>query len=65
VIAGGSGSVRNFNLKIRRTFRHRGQRRSYLSARCGRGRFFARGMVLFRDGTRLAGTVVRPCRVSG
>jgi hypothetical protein len=61
-IAGGAGSLASFNLAIKRTFKHAGKRRSYLSARCANGRFFANGKVFFAGGTRLAGTVVRPCR---
>jgi hypothetical protein len=61
-IAGGSGSVTSFSLNIERRFNHRGQRRSYLSARCATGRFFARGDIAFRGGPRIKGTVVRPCR---
>jgi hypothetical protein len=64
-IAGGSGSLTHFNLRIKRTFRRRGHRQSYLLARCANGRFFAHGTVAFRDGTRLKGDVVRPCRVRG
>jgi hypothetical protein len=60
-IAGGSGSVTSFSLKIRRSFSHRGKRRSYLTARCATGRFFARADVAFRGGPRVRGTVVRPC----
>lgn len=63
VIAGGSGSVTRFNMKIERTFRHRGKRQSYLLARCASGRFFAKGLVRFTGGPALTGTVVRPCSV--
>jgi hypothetical protein len=61
-IAGGSGSVTHFELKIRRTFRHRGRKRSYLFARCAKGRFFARASVQFTGGPRVAGKVVRGCK---
>ncbi len=63
VIAGGSGSVIHFNLAVRRVFRVHGQKRSYLTARCANGRFFAHAIALYRDGRRLAGNVVRPCKV--
>jgi len=62
VIAGGSGSVTHFNLAVRRIYRANGRRQSYLLARCGRGRLFAKAIAFYRDGTRLAGNVVRPCR---
>jgi hypothetical protein len=64
-VAGGAGALTRFNLAIRRTFKHRGKKRSYLAARCGRGRLFAKGRIFFDDGTRLAGTVTRSCRTRG
>jgi hypothetical protein len=64
-IAGGSGSLTRFNLKIERTFRYRGKRQSYLLARCANGRFFAHGDVAFAGGPRIGGTVVRACRSRG
>lgn len=64
-IAGGAGSVTRFAMKIQRNFKFKGQRRSYLMARCANGRFFAYGNVAFTDGPRVAGTVVRTCRSRG
>ncbi|HSK49046.1 MAG TPA: hypothetical protein VK889_00980, partial [Solirubrobacterales bacterium] len=65
VIAGGSGSVTRFAMKIQRTFQFRGKRQSYLLAKCANGRFFAEGDIAFRGGPRISGTVVRPCRSKG
>lgn len=65
VIAGGSGSLTHFNMKIKRTFRHRGRRQSYLLARCANGRFFAHGDISFAGGPRIGGLVVRPCSQRG
>lgn len=65
VIAGGSGSVTRFAMKVERKFRFRGKRQSYLTARCADGRFVARADVVFRGGPRIGGTVVRPCRIRG
>ena len=62
-IAGGSGSVTSFDLKIQRSFRRNGSRQSYLLARCANGRFFALGTVAFAGGPRVSGTVVRACSV--
>lgn len=62
-IAGGSGAVTSFSLSIKRDFMRGGKRQSYLLARCGTGTLAARGVGTFSDGTRLAGTIVRPCRV--
>lgn len=64
-IAGGSGSVTRFAMKIQRNFRFKGQKQSYLLARCANGRFFAKGNVAFTDGTRVTGTVIRGCRSKG
>jgi hypothetical protein len=64
-IAGGSGSVTRFAMKIQRTFKFKGKRRSYLVARCADGRFQAHGSVAFASGPRLSGTVVRGCRSRG
>lgn len=63
VIAGGSGSVTSFDLKVKRSFRRNGRRQSYLLARCATGRFFAHGTVAFASGPRVSGTVVRACGV--
>lgn len=64
-IVGGSGAVTRFAMKIQRNFRFKGQRRSYLMARCADGRFFAHGNVAFTAGPRVAGTVVRTCQSRG
>lgn len=62
-IAGGNGSVTHFGLAIRRSFRFRGQRRSYLSARCATGRFFARAKIAFAGAPQIGGNVIRPCGI--
>lgn len=64
-IAGGSGSVTRFAMKIQRTFKFKGKRRSYLMARCADGRFLAHGSVAFTGGPRVSGTVIRPCQSRG
>jgi hypothetical protein len=61
-IAGGSGSVTRFSFVVKRTFKFRGEQRSYLTAKCATGRFFAHAITTFTDGTRIAGDVVRACR---
>jgi hypothetical protein len=61
VIAGGSGALTRFALHIKRSFRRHGTRQSYLLARCANGRFYANGSVAFAGGSRLAGTITRPC----
>ncbi len=64
-IAGGYGSVTRFAMAIKRNFRFRGRSRSYLTARCANGRFFAHADVAFAGGLRFGGTVVRACRGRG
>jgi hypothetical protein len=64
-IAGGSGSLTNFNLTIHRTFKYRGKNQSYLLARCASGRFFADATATFAEGSRIAGTIVRSCTARG
>ncbi|MGH2974234.1 MAG: hypothetical protein ACRDLL_05110 [Solirubrobacterales bacterium] len=64
-IAGGSGSVLRFSMKIKRTFTYKGKRRSYLLARCANGRFFAHGDIAFTGGPRVSGTLVRACQGRG
>lgn len=65
VIAGGSGSLTDFNLTIHRTFKRSGTKQSYLLASCATGKFFAHGTVAFTGGTKIDGTVVRPCTPAG
>lgn len=60
-IAGGSGSLTNFDFKIHRTFNYRGKKHSYLLARCANGHFFAHAATAFADGSRAQGTIVRTC----
>lgn len=64
-IAGGSGSVTGFKLKIKRKFTYRGKRKSYLTASCPTGRYFAAGRVQFAEGTKLNITHVFPCTPRG
>jgi hypothetical protein len=65
VIAGGSGSVLDFKLKVQRKFKRGGKKQSYLSARCATGKFFAKAKAQFRGGPTVQGTVVRPCTPKG
>lgn len=61
-IASGAGSVTSFAFKIHRTFKRHGKRQSYLVARCANHRFRAHAVLRAEDGTRLAGSIIRPCR---
>jgi hypothetical protein len=53
VIAGGSGSVTGFELSI--------TREGYLLASCPNGAFHHRATAVFRNGTEITGTFLRPC----
>jgi hypothetical protein len=64
-ITGGYGSVTHFNMTINRRFVFRRKKRSYLTASCPRGHYFAAGKVLLADGTSLRITHVFPCTPRG
>src|SRR5689334_22375896 len=61
-IAGGYGHPVSGRLTVNRKTRVKGKLHSSVNARCEIGRLQARGKFVFKDGTRLAGTFVRPCR---
>lgn len=65
VIAGGSGSVKKFNLEFFREFTNKRKKRSYLLARCPDGRLQAHAEALFADGSQRHGDFVRPCTPRG
>jgi hypothetical protein len=69
-LAGGLGSVTEIDLTVGRTYRFRGERRSFLSASCAAPAGFtggifplARGSFSFADSRVLRTTLVRNCRV--
>lgn len=55
-IAGGSGSVKSFSLKLNK---------GILSATCPDGHLNARGTAVFAEGLHMSGEVVRPCTGKG
>ena len=55
-IAGGTGSVKSFSLKLNK---------GIISATCPDGHLNARGTAVFVDGTRIRGEVSRPCTGKG
>lgn len=65
VIAGGSGSVKEFQLEIFRTFTYKGKKQSYLLAKCPSGKLQAHAEAFFSDGNKLVGNFVRPCTPTG
>jgi hypothetical protein len=64
-IAGGSGSVKSFNLKIGKKYTYKGHKVSVLSARCKDGKLQARATAVFSDGTRASAGIIRTCRSKG
>jgi hypothetical protein len=56
-IAGGAGSVTNFNLTIKK--------KGYLLAKCPDGHIDAQGEAIFANGVRAKGQVTRPCTPKG
>lgn len=63
VIAGGSGSLIDFDLIIHRTFNYHGEEQSYLEGECHHDRQLARVTDIFADGSEISGRLVRPCKV--
>jgi hypothetical protein len=61
-IAGGSGSVKSFSLKIDKKFTYKGKKVSILNAKCTDGKLQARGVAVFADGTKVGpAEVIRTC----
>ncbi|HEV7562309.1 MAG TPA: hypothetical protein VGO24_02295 [Solirubrobacterales bacterium] len=60
-IAGGSGSVLSFSLKIDKKFTYKGKKVSVLSAKCPDGKLRAHAVGVFADGTKAATDFVKPC----
>ncbi|HEV7562308.1 MAG TPA: hypothetical protein VGO24_02290 [Solirubrobacterales bacterium] len=60
-IAGGSGSVTSFSLKIDKKFTYKGKKVSILSAKCPDGKLQAHAVGVFSDGTKAVTDFVRPC----
>lgn len=64
-IAGGSGAVTNFKLKVGRKFTYQGREESFLVATCPTGSWATQGNVRFADGTRLGILHVFACVPKG
>lgn len=64
-IAGGSGSVTEFDLKVGRRYAYKGRKKSLLMAGCPSGIWIAEGRASFGDGTRLAISHSFPCTPKG
>ena len=64
-IAGGSGSVRSFDLTINKKFNYKGKQVSVLTAKCPDGRLQAKATAVFADGTKASAEFTRPCTGKG
>jgi hypothetical protein len=64
-IAGGSGSVKAFNLTIAKKFTYKGKKVSVLTARCADGKLQGHGTAVFADGTRASAEIIRTCTGKG
>jgi hypothetical protein len=63
VIFEGYASLTHVDLRLGRNYIVGGRKVPYLSARCPDGQLQARGRFTFGDGTIIAGTIFRPCRI--
>ncbi|HZO05038.1 MAG TPA: hypothetical protein VFB52_01505 [Solirubrobacterales bacterium] len=64
-IAGGSGSVTSFNLKIDKKYTYKGKKLSVLNAKCPDGKLQAHATAIFADGTKASIEFARPCTPKG
>jgi hypothetical protein len=65
VIAGGSGSVKEFQLKFFRTFTYKGKKQSYFLAKCTDGKLQAKATSIFEGAPPMVGTFKRACTPKG
>jgi hypothetical protein len=64
-IAGGYGSVKEFQLTFNRSFTYKGKKQAYLLAKCPDGHLDAHATSIFADGTKLVGDFTRACTPKG
>ena len=60
-IAGGSGSVKSFSLKIDKKFTYKGKKHSVLNLKCPDGKIQIRSEAIFAEGPTASLEFVRPC----
>lgn len=61
-IAGGSGFLTSFSVKIRKRYSFRGERRSVISASCGHRRIRFRVRAFFANGASSSGSLTQGCK---
>jgi hypothetical protein len=64
-IVSGQGSLSFAELSIHKTWTYKGKKQTLLYGTCPTGHFFVRGDLLFDNGFRMSGKVVRSCTPSG
>jgi len=65
LIAGGTGALKEFNVKIDKSWRYKGEKRSFISAKCtGSKQLKARGTFTYRDGEALTAYAKESCKQS-
>jgi hypothetical protein len=63
LIAGGTGALKEFNVKIDKKWRYKGIKRSFISAKCPNSRQLkGRGAFTFRDGVTLTALSKQSCK---
>ena len=64
-ITSGQGSLTSFKSKLQKTWNAAGKKQNLLLARCPTGSLKARGDISFVGGSKLSGTIVKPCKPTG
>jgi hypothetical protein len=65
LLAGGTGALKEFNVKIDKKWRYKGEKRSFISAKCSNSRKLkARGTFTYRDGQALTAYSKQSCKQS-
>ncbi|HET7416759.1 MAG TPA: hypothetical protein VFJ61_03925 [Solirubrobacterales bacterium] len=63
LLAGGSGALKEFQVTIKKQWRYKGQRRSFVSAKCPNSKKLkARGAFTYRDGQSLTALSTQTCK---
>lgn len=61
-IAGGSGAITDFKVKIQKTWTYKGQKMSFINAKCPASKKLKyRGAFSYKDGTTITATHTQPC----
>lgn len=63
LIAGGTGALKEFEVKINKKWRYKGEQRSFISAKCPNSKKLkARGTFTYKDGQALTAFSTQPCK---